>query len=135
MYNYGGRVMAIVKIHNKARGVTYVYESHSYWDKELKQPRSNRKLIGKVDPETGETIPTGKKGHRKKSTNQENASVSHSVTPSSVLFDQSALISEKDVLIQDLKKQLADANKEISRYRRLISKATRLLSESDGGTR
>ena len=46
--------MAIVKIYNKARGVTYVYESHSYWDKELKQPRSNRKLIGKVDPETGE---------------------------------------------------------------------------------
>ena len=27
--------MAIVKVHNKARNVTYVYESVSYWDKEL----------------------------------------------------------------------------------------------------
>ena len=45
--------MAIVKVHNKARNVTYVYESVSYWDKELKQPRSHRKLIGRIDPATG----------------------------------------------------------------------------------
>lgn len=31
--------MFIVKVYNKARNVTYVYESYSYWDKELKQPR------------------------------------------------------------------------------------------------
>ena len=37
--------MAIVKVHNKTRNITYVYESISYWDKELKQPRSRRKLI------------------------------------------------------------------------------------------
>ena len=125
--------MAIVKIHNKARGVTYVYESHSYWDKELKQPRSNRKLIGKVDPETGETIPTGKRGRQKGSTNREPGKVSHGVTPSSVSLDQSALITKKDAQIRDLKKQLADANKEITRYKRLISKVVLLLSESEGG--
>lgn len=45
--------MAIIKVHNKARNVTYVYESVSYWDKELKQPRSHRKLIGRIDPVTG----------------------------------------------------------------------------------
>lgn len=38
-------------------GITYVYESESYWDSEKKQPRSKRKLIGHVDPETGETVP------------------------------------------------------------------------------
>ena len=124
--------MAIVKIHNKARGVTYVYESHSYWDKELKQPRSNRKLIGKVDPETGEIVPTGKRGRRKGSTNREIESISHSVTPSSTSSDQTAIISEKDAIIRDLKKQLADANKEITRYKRLINKASKLLSESGG---
>ena len=53
--------MAIVKQYNKKTGVTYVYESHSYWDKEKKQHRSDRKLIGKVDPETGEIVPTRKK--------------------------------------------------------------------------
>ena len=111
---------------------SYVYESHSYWDKELKQPRSNRKLIGKVDPETGETVPTGKRGRRKGSTNREIESISHGVTPSSASSDQTAIISEKDAIIRDLKKQLADANKEITRYKRLITKATKLLSESGG---
>ena len=126
--------MAIVKIHNKARGVTYVYESHSYWDKELKQPRSNRKLIGKVDPETGETVPTGKRGRRKGSTDQEQDKASHSVTSFTAALDQSALITKKDAQIRDLKKQLADANKEIARYKRLISKAALLLSGSEGGS-
>ena len=49
---------AIIDVRNKERGVTYVYESHSYWDKEKKQPRSRRRLIGKRDPETGEIVPT-----------------------------------------------------------------------------
>ena len=57
--------MAIVHVYNRARGVTYVYDSHSYWDKDLKQPRSTRKLIGKLDPVSGEVVPTGKKGRPK----------------------------------------------------------------------
>ena len=48
--------MAIVKVHSKACNITYVYESVSYWDKELKQPRSHRKLIGRIDPDTGDVI-------------------------------------------------------------------------------
>lgn len=51
--------MSQVKVTNKKSGITYVYESESYWDKEKKQPRNKRKLIGKIDPETGEIIPTG----------------------------------------------------------------------------
>ncbi len=50
--------MSQVKVTNKKSGITYVYESESYWDKEKKQPRNKRKLIGKTDPETGEIIPT-----------------------------------------------------------------------------
>lgn len=56
--------MAIIKQHRKDTGITYVYESESYWDKEKKQPRSRRKLIGKLDEETGEIIPTGKRGRK-----------------------------------------------------------------------
>ena len=41
---------------DKKTGVKYAYESTSYWDKDKKQPRSKRKYIGKVDPETGEII-------------------------------------------------------------------------------
>ena len=83
--------MAIVKVHNRTRGVTYVYESHSYWDKELKQPRSKRKLIGKVDPKTGETVPTGKRGPQKGSTNLKHDKDPHSVTPSCASSGHSAL--------------------------------------------
>lgn len=57
-------MVSIVKMYNKKSGVTYVYESESYWDKEKQQPRNRRKLIGKLDPETGEVVPTGKKGPR-----------------------------------------------------------------------
>jgi hypothetical protein len=47
-------------IHNtdKRSGITYAYESISYWDKELKKTRSKRKLIGRVDKDTGEIVPT-----------------------------------------------------------------------------
>lgn len=59
--------MSIIKQYHKDTGITYVYESESYWDKEKKQPRSRRRLIGKLDDETGEIVPTGKKkGTRKK---------------------------------------------------------------------
>ena len=55
----------MAKVYKKAKnGTTYVYDSVSYWDKDLKQPRSKRKLIGKLDPDTGEIVPTGKKGPR-----------------------------------------------------------------------
>jgi len=43
---------------NKSNGTTYVYESTSYWDKEKKQPRSKQVCVGKLDPITGEFIPS-----------------------------------------------------------------------------
>ena len=58
--------MAIVKQYHKDTDTTYVYESESYWDPEKKQSRSRRKVIGKIDPSTGEIIPTGKRGRKKK---------------------------------------------------------------------
>lgn len=49
---------SIVKQTDKRSGITYAYESISYWDKEKKMPRCKRKLLGRVDPETGEIVPT-----------------------------------------------------------------------------
>lgn len=60
--------MSISKSYNKQNGVTYVYEViENYWDKEKKQSRSKRKLIGKINPATGEIIPTSPRGRSKKS--------------------------------------------------------------------
>lgn len=50
--------MSIVYAKDKRSGITYAYESKSYWDKEKKMPRCKRTLIGRVDPETGEIKPT-----------------------------------------------------------------------------
>jgi len=50
--------MAIIYQHDKRSNITYAYESHSYWDKEKKMSRAKRSLIGRVDTETGEIIPT-----------------------------------------------------------------------------
>ncbi|MGM0384218.1 MAG: IS1634 family transposase [Thermodesulfobacteriota bacterium] len=52
---------AIVYQTNKKTGVTYAYESISYWDKDKKQSRAKRKCIGRVDPDTQKIIPTRKK--------------------------------------------------------------------------
>jgi hypothetical protein len=43
---------------NTKTGVTYVYESVSHWDKEKQQSRSKQVCIGKIDPVTGEVIPS-----------------------------------------------------------------------------
>ena len=63
--------MAIIHQHDKRSGITYAYDSHSYWDKEKKMTRAKRTLIGRVDPETGEIVPTDgrcKKGKVKNET-------------------------------------------------------------------
>ena len=57
--------MAMVKQLDKRSGITYIYESVSYWDREKKQPRSKRTLIGRLDVATGEIVPTDGRGkHR-----------------------------------------------------------------------
>lgn len=50
--------MAYVHQTCKKTGITYVYENKPYWDKEKKQSRAKRKLVGKLHPETGEIVPT-----------------------------------------------------------------------------
>jgi hypothetical protein len=54
-----GLVMtSIVHLKNKKTGTVYVYESTGYWDKEKQQARNRRICLGKLDPETGEIIPS-----------------------------------------------------------------------------
>lgn len=58
----------IVYQKDKRSGITYAYESVSYWDKEKKQSRAKRRLIGRVDKETGDIIPTDGRGRKKQET-------------------------------------------------------------------
>ena len=43
---------------NKKTGIKYAYSNEAYWDKEKQQSRARRKLLGRVDPVTGEIVPT-----------------------------------------------------------------------------
>ena len=58
--------MARVKQLDKRSGITYVYDSVSYWDKEKRQPRSKRTLIGRLDTATGEIVPTDGRGQKRR---------------------------------------------------------------------
>ena len=58
--------MAIVKFKNQS-GTTYVYEQHYEIEADGRR-HLKRKLIGKIDEETGEIVPTGKRGRAKQNT-------------------------------------------------------------------
>jgi hypothetical protein len=58
--------MSIVYQLDKRSGLTYAYESKSTWDKEKKQSRSKRTLIGRVDKETGNIVATDGRMKREK---------------------------------------------------------------------
>lgn len=62
--------MSIVKQLDKRSGITYAYESISRWDKEKKQSRSIRKLIGRVDEKTGEIVATDGRGRKESSSDE-----------------------------------------------------------------
>lgn len=94
--------MSISKSYNKQTGITYVYEVYeNYWNKEKKRPESKRRLIGKIDPETGRIVPTSR---RKKQ-----ADKSGNSTPDcSVLYEVAKqTISRQEQEIADLKNQLS----------------------------
>lgn len=97
--------MAIIKQFDKRTGITYVYDSKSFYDKEKKCSRAKRTLIGKIDPDTGEMIPTDgrNKGAKAKS---------ETVSPN---MDKDKQIQELEDVNRQLKLQLSALKKEIDR--------------------
>lgn len=102
--------MAIIKQFDKRSGITYVYESKSYYDKEKKCSRAKRTLIGKLDPDTGELIPTDgrNKGAR---------SPAITVSPDA---NAAARIQELEDENRQLKLQVSALKKELERIRKQV---------------
>ena len=96
--------MSMIKHKDPKSGTVYVYSSESYWDKEKKQPRSRRKLIGKLDEETGEIIPTGKGGRRKPVADTSEAETADTSTDQKSIA--SDILAEKDQTIRELREEL-----------------------------
>ena len=116
---------AIVYQTNKKTGVTYAYESISYWDKEKQQSRAKRKCIGRVDPESKKIIPTRK---RKKPVVARKAKrgpvpityISRNFYGATYLFDR---IGDETGVAEDLQTCFPDS------YRQILSIAYYLILE------
>lgn len=94
---------------DKKTGAKYAFESVSYWDKDKKQPRSKRKYLGKVDPETGEIIPSrGRTVH-----SEDKASEETTILPA--LYKE---IEERDRTIKELRRDLDEVTE---KYNELLT--------------
>lgn len=107
--------MSIVKYKDSRTGVTYAYESTSYYDPEKKQARPKRKYLGRVDDETGEIITTSR---RKKTSDKTDKRIS----------ELNEVIAEQKTIIKDLEKRIAVLEKERKYFRNELS---RLLDSLD----
>jgi len=63
--------MAVIFQKDKRSGITYAYESKSKWDKDKQQSRSKRKLIGRLDEQSGQIVPTDGRGRKNKATEED----------------------------------------------------------------
>ena len=104
--------MAIIRQTNKKTGITYVIDSESYWDKEKQQPRSRRKIIGKIDPITGEVVPTNRH-QKRKSCATEPAPISASVSADDEARTDQARIRELEKQVSKLQQQKEALLKEL----------------------
>lgn len=117
--------MHYTKNYDKRTGITYVYEAESYWDKEKKQPRNKRKLIGKIDEETGEIVPTQGRGRPRKDNTPKKASSptkekEEIETYKKQILDQGIRIRELEAEVEKLKSQrnalLEEMKRVLARY-------------------
>jgi len=72
---------------NKHTGVTYVYEAVSVWDKEKKQSRNKQVCIGKLDPKTGDFIPSKRLVPEQAAARDPAVTASAAIIGSSVVLD------------------------------------------------
>ena len=94
--------MAIVKYRNQS-GALYAYDQISEWDPVRKQSRSRRKLLGRVDEETGEIIKTT----RKRKTKMDDGG-----SREKAQSDFEALYKDAAARVMELEKSLADISSE-----------------------
>ncbi len=103
---------------DKKTGTPYAYESFSYWDKEKKQPRSKRKYLGPVDPDTNEIIYKDE-GTRRRSVKE----------PADPHKDDELKreLAERDRIIKSLKEEIKKKDLEYKKLVASVEKAMGIL--------
>jgi len=93
--------MSIIKQTDKRTGITYAYEVVYRWDKDKKQSRRKCTMIGRVDSETGEIVPTDGRNRTVKKPKEKEPDYK-------ALYEKTVKENEaKDALILALKKEIS----------------------------
>lgn len=104
--------MTIVRYTNKKTGTVTLYESTSHYDPKTKQSRPIRKYLGRLDPETGELIPSTK---RKKAGGNAAGSDAADQKLRLALQEKTKECLEKGRRIQELEAELSRLRSSMSR--------------------
>ena len=91
-------------VYQERNGVKYAYESVSYWNAEKKAPRSKRRYLGKVDPETGQIVRA--RGQKKE---EETNTDSREEVIEQLREQLREQLKEQEARIRDLQGQLEEA--------------------------
>lgn len=114
--------MAILYQYNKANGVTYVYDAQSYYVPSLHQSRKKKRLIGKLDPASGEVVPTGPRGRPRKKPIEPGEAKEAKLKPEmSELEAAKKRLTECAQTIDQLSKTVSDLKAESAEQRRTIA--------------
>jgi len=126
--------MALIRQYHKDTDTTYVYESISYWDEEKKQSRSKRRVIGKIDPETGEIVPTGKRGRKPK---EAPTVAAEAIAHLPQMYEESLkrirelslTVDQKDLEIAGLRKEIRDLKDALAQIDRHLSQCRDICTD------
>lgn len=89
-----------------------------------KQPRNKRKLIGKIDPQTGEMVPTGQRGRKPKE--KPEADSQESAVSSELLLKQNEQDQKR---ILELNQEIAGKNARIVQLEKEIRSLRSVISQ------
>ena len=115
--------MSIVKSYSKQNNTTYFYEQDYKWNPETKRPEGTRKLIGKLDPETGKMIPTGKPGRPRKEKEVTASSSGKEQEQIKRLTDQIDNLTKRNQELLEENSRLKKLNKDYEKRFKTIAKA------------
>ena len=115
-------VMTITRSYNKHTDTYYAYDTTYVWDEKTQKKVQKKRCIGKIDPETDEIIPTGKRGRprRGKSPAKEPESRDHA--------EYAKILSEVRVLCSRLKTAEASFEKLSSEFQSISADFDDLIS-------
>lgn len=104
--------MPTVKGTNPNTGVTYVYDQHVVVDEETGKKKVKRKVIGKIDPVTGEIVPTShERKKRKKKTVEEDGKYK------SLYEETKEQLKQAEVDLALMKNRLDKAESTVEKYK------------------